>query len=256
VDGTFLSNTSYTESQGFSFMQRLGKDLFNFRTTFIPNIFNMGVYMKTGWSMNLIKCYDKVIVFYSESLTGNLTLSLSIVIVILLVARLFKKIKPIIAPEPSSPFRSTTFWVLFFGLSGIIAITTNGTRMNHGAAHVSFVPIAALLLAMIYATVLRIRTAWVRFMVACGVILESLMVFSLKITVLSNLFISVNDLKFCDNIFVNFPIWQVYRVILLERLYVACAPFLLFLFLAGWLAWAVIFAKSLLLGSGTPPDGN
>jgi len=239
---TFLSNTSYTDSKNFSFVQRIGKDLYNLRTTFLPNLFETRGFWSPISSLKYIIMYDFSAVFYSESLTGNLTISLSLFLILFLLGRMkdyFYKSLRILS------FPSGLFWILFLGAGGLIAIATNGGRMDNGTAHVSFVPVAGLVLGIAYLLAQDLPSKLFRRLLAFGMILESFFFFALSIIVLSDIFIETSVMLYSATLYTNYAIRDVNNLEFLEGIYHSYSIPLAFLVLIGWMIWAGIFVKSM-----------
>jgi len=245
-DNTFLSNTTYTDSRSLTLAQRLKKDLFNLRTTFFPDKFSWETEGEQDRSIKIFILYDTLIVFHSESLPGNLTLFFYFVLIVYSADVLLKKkdrgkkAKP---PSDADPFHSRVFWILFFIGGGLIGLVTNATKMNYGVAHVSFVPVSALLLSMAYVLAVRIRQAWLKLLILLGAIIEGAYVLGVMIAALSDIFVSLYSVWKSLNLYVSYGAIKRYNLELLQTLYSSCSILLLFAVGIGWMIWAGIFMK-------------
>ncbi|MBN1901564.1 hypothetical protein JW926_09610 [Candidatus Sumerlaeota bacterium] len=241
---TFLSNTTYTESKNLTLGKRISKDLYNLRATFLPSIHKPEYFSRLPRALKLIQVYDMAIMFYSESLTGNAGLTLSVFLLILFAVKM-KSVIGFIRNNARNP-SALLFWVLFLGMGGMMAIASNGGLMPHGAAHVSFVPIGALLLLFAWHCAKQIQNRFLRLIIALGILIESFVVFALRIIVLSSLFINLTTLYKSANHFGNFAVRDVRNLEFLEGIYSSLSWFILALTLAGWFLWATIFIKDML----------
>ena len=247
---TFLSNTAYKDSRDLAPAQRLKKDLFNLRTTFFPNKFYWEPAGGPDPAMKIFTLYDTLIVFHSESLPGNLTPFFSLALIVSFAIFLKRQIpgkKRTIPPSVKDPFHSQVFWGLFFIGGGLIGLVTNATKMDYGAAHVSFVPVSVLLLSMAYVLVMRIRQAWLKIPILLGVILEGAYVLSVNIAALSDIFVNMYSILKSLNLVVSYSTIKQYDLKLLEMIYSPVSVLLLFAVGIGWIIWAVIFVKHALI---------
>jgi hypothetical protein len=244
IEKTFLSNTTYTESRNLTIFNRISKDLYNLRTTFLPNIKIMEIFFQVPLALKMIFLYDTVILFYSESLTGNLGITLSLCLLVFLARKGKYLIQSIKAKETEAS--SALFWILFLGAGGMMAIASNGGLMPFGTAHVSFVPVGALFLLFAWHAAKQIPRVSLRLTIALGVIFESFVVLSLRIIVLSNIFINPTILYMSSNHYGNFAVRDVHDLEFLEGIYGSFSYIVLALVLAGWMMWAWIFMKDLL----------
>lgn len=248
IEKTVLSNTTYTESQNLTILKRISKDLYNLRATFIPNIKITEIFFDIPFSLKLIFLYDLAILFYSESLTGNLGITLSLFLLIFLLGRMKYIVKSL--KSKSWDFHAILFWFLFLGVGGMMAIASNGGLMPYGTAHVSFVPVGALFLLFAWHLAKQIPRFSLRFLIALGVIIESFVVLSLRIIVLSSIFINPTILYMSSNHYGNFAVRDIRNLEFLEGIYGSGSYIVLALVLIGWITWAVIFMKSMLNQEG------
>jgi hypothetical protein len=245
IEKAFLSNTTYTESQKLTLLGRISKDLYNLRTTFLPNLNEMDLFFKVPLFLKMIFLHDLVILFYSQSLTGNLGVTFSVFLLIFWGGKL--KHIPGALKTKAWDFHTMLFWFCFLGIGGAMAIASNGGLMPYGTAHVSFVPVGALFLLLAWHAARQLPGYKIRLLIGLGVIIESFIAFSIRIIVLSSIFINPTMLYMSSHHYGNYAVRDIYNLEFLEGIYNGPWSYItLIVVLAGWILWADIFMRDML----------
>ena len=132
---TFLATNAFQQQKNLSLINRIEKDLFNFKKTLIP--YPLKIYMRIFENSELLyKLFNNFHSVYICTIPGNLTITLTILLLIYLVKNVF------IYPKK---FNCRTKFLIFFLFSGyLLGTIVNPLPELSGVAHTGLLPLTCL----------------------------------------------------------------------------------------------------------------
>lgn len=236
--GTFLSNTTYEAIEDKSFVENVKKDWLNFRNTVIPYFVYPELRPVAGFFVQKSRTgflYDTMLGFYSASLIGNLTVSLSLVLLITLILKPFPLARRLKEEYRKHKFRDflltdAVFWVIFSVLSVLIGIHVNAPQIC-GCMHVTLQPLAILLVCVVIKRMKLIKSQMLKVILLSGIMLEAVAVIGSSI--LLKMPVDFNDRIYAGVFYANWSLKIANNLVFLYDKFNNLQPLFIVLTLAG-----------------------
>ena len=180
---TFQSNTTYMDMKDKTLFDNINRDWLNLRNSIVPYFIYPELQSVNGLFIQNSKegfYYDTIMAFYSDSLTGNLTFSLTIFLISWLILKPLKFIKSLKENYKKQKYlnfimQDKIFWAFFAIISFTVGIHVNPYQIC-GCMHVTHQPLMILLICVAIKGLEQIKTKLLKALIICGIFIEGIIV--------------------------------------------------------------------------------